>query len=253
MNWNQFVEASRSFFDTNRGCPMFQLIEVVDELYRVAYTKDPFPTTGIEINDFFRMCFLICHRSLLSAAMCTGSGLPEDGAAITRRALEAAKACLASKAHPDNFQAWKAIEVRKGRWKSRAKGDKPRGSVTLRYKHVSAEPLYQDLQWVIGSLSDFMVHFTPEHVGQYEWEQIRQRDGTTETSFGLDEDAVAKEFLMIAGQHRLIMRVFDHCLDGKLLQEPAVRELARRVLDLYKELLRREGFTEEATTAGKSW
>jgi len=51
---------------------MFQLTEVVDELYRVAYSKGPFPATGIEINDFFRMCFLICHRSLLSAAMCTG-------------------------------------------------------------------------------------------------------------------------------------------------------------------------------------
>ncbi len=83
--------------------------------------------------------------------------------------------------------------------------------------------------------------------------QIPQPDGTTETSFGLDEDAVAKEFLMMAGQHRLIMRVFDHCLDGKLLQEPAVRELAQRVLGLYKDLLRREGFTEEATTAGERW
>ena len=85
--WQTFVESSRSFFDANRGCRMFQFIETLDELYRTALAKAPFPKTGIEKNDFFYMSFVICHRALLSAAMCTGSGLPEDGAAITRRAL----------------------------------------------------------------------------------------------------------------------------------------------------------------------
>ncbi len=121
------------------------------------------------------------------------------------------------------------------------------------YNGVAADPLYQELKAVIGVLSDFTVHFTPEHVGQYEWEHTSRRDGTTNISIGMKEDAVAKELLMMAGQHRLIMRVFDRCLDGKFLKPPKVKQVAQQALDVYKDILRREGFTEEATTAGENW
>jgi hypothetical protein len=125
--------------------------------------------------------------------------------------------------------------------------------VNPQYKGVLAEPLYQDLQAVIGTLSDFAVHFTPEHLLGYEWEQASRPDGGTDNSFRVDEDRVSKEFLMLAGQHRLIHRVFDRCLDGKLLGHPEVNQFAQRAMDLYKELLRREGLTEEATTVGETW
>lgn len=232
---------------------MFQIIQTLDELYREAHAKAPFPKAGLEKNDFFHMCFLICHRALLSAATSTGSGLPEDGAAITRRALEAAKVCLEVKADPDNFDVWKAIEVRKGRWEVRGTGVRPKGGVNPHYKGTPAEPLYEDLKTVIGVLSDFAVHFTPELVAGYEWEQIRNMDGTVDMAFGVNEDAVAKELLMIAGQHRLIIRVFDHCLDGKLLGSPEVKQVSQRAMDIYKDLLRREGFIEESATVGESW
>lgn len=67
-NWQAFVESGRTFFDANRGCPMYQLIETLDELYGLAYRNAPFPKTGREEDDFLHMCFMICHRALLSAA-----------------------------------------------------------------------------------------------------------------------------------------------------------------------------------------
>ena len=252
-SWKTFVEAGRRFFDANQGCPMFQLIETLDELYRLAYLKAPFPTTCREEDDFFHMCFMICHRALLAAATSAGSGRPEDAHAITRRALEAAKTALAMKADPENFKVWRAIDVRTDRWTARAQGGKPKGPVNLQYEGLSALPLYQDLQAVIGTLSDFSVHFTPEHVGQYRWEQTSRPDGGTDRSFGVDADAVAKEMLMLADQHRLIIRVFDHCLDGRLLKHSDVKQVAQQALNLYKEMLRREGFTDEATAAGENW
>lgn len=162
--WKRFVERSRAFFDANWGCPAFQLIEMLDEMYRTANAVVAFPGSGIERDNLFRMAFLICHRALLVAATNAGSGLPEDGAAATRRALEAAQICLAVKADPDNFMKWRATEKRMERWKSRGKGERPKGAVSPEYTEVSKEPLYENLKHVIGVLSDFTVHFTPEHV-----------------------------------------------------------------------------------------
>ncbi len=252
VNWKTFVEAGRTFFEANRGCPMYQLVDHLDELYRLAYLKAPFPKTGGEQDNFLHMCFLICHRALLSAATVLSSGQPEDGPAITRRAIEAAKVCLAVKADASNFEEWKNIETRKTRWESRSNGEKPK-TFTPAYKATFTEPLYADLQSVIGTLSDFSVHFTPEHLLGYEWAQTSRLDGGTDNSFGVTEDRVQQEFLMLADQHRLILRVFDRCLDGKLFDHPDIKQRAQLAMTLYKELLQQEGFTEEATAVGETW
>jgi len=252
--WQTFIEESRKFFDANRGCPMFKLIETLDELYRAVHEKAPFPATGAEKDDFTHMCFLICHRALLSAAMSTGSGLPEDAQAVTRRALEAAKVTFAIKVDPENFEIWKATEVRKSRWEARAQGiGTHRRPVNTQYKGVSGQPLYEDLQTVIAVLSDYTVHFTPEHVHGYEWEQTSHPDGTSSMAFGVKEDTVATELLMIVDQHRLILRIFDHCLDEQLYKDAQVKQIAQKAFDQYKDLLQREGLTEEATTIGAAW
>src|SRR4051794_22581367 len=65
--WQTFVEETRKFFEANRGCPLFRLIETVDELYRVAQSRAPFPKRDLEKDHLLRMCFLVCHRALLSA------------------------------------------------------------------------------------------------------------------------------------------------------------------------------------------
>jgi hypothetical protein len=70
----------------------------------------------------------------------------------------------------------------------------------------------------------------------------------------VDEDAVPKELLMLAGQHRLILRVFDRCLDEKLYSDGFVQAIAQRALVQYKSLLVREDFTEEEVKdAGEVW
>src|SRR5215470_4964918 len=137
-DWETFVLSSRSLFDANRGNPLFQLVQTLDELYRVVHANGPFPRTGAERDDFFRKCFVLCHWAMLAAATNTASGLPKIGPAITRRALEAAKVCLAIKAHPDNFDEWKAFEQRSARWSARASGKKLKGPpVSPRYRNVS--------------------------------------------------------------------------------------------------------------------
>ena len=252
--WQTFVEESRKFFDANRGCPIFGLIETLDELYRAAHDSGPFPKTDSEKDNLLQMCFFICHRALLSAATSTGSGLPEDGAAITRRALEAAKVALAVAVDAGNLEEWRALGTRKGRWEDRGKGVRPKGGpVNPQYKGLATEPLHEDLMNVIAVLSDSTVHFTPEHVLGYEWVRMTNSDGTTYMAFGIDEDAVAKGLLLLVDQHRLILRVFDRCLDGKLYSEEAVQAVAQRAFVQYKELLIREGFTEEVKTVGDVW
>lgn len=233
---------------------MFGLIASVDDLYRVAQAKAPFPKTGTERDNLLQMCFSICHRALLSAATSIGSGLPEDGAAITRRALEGAKVALAISVDAGNLKEWRALAKRMGRWQNRSKGVKPNGGpVNPQYKGLTVEPLYEDLQTVIAVLSDFTVHFTPEHVLGYEWERMTNKDRTTNLAFGVDEDAFPKGLLMLADQHRLILRVFDRCLDGKLYGDAAVRAIAQRAFTQYKDLLVKEGFTEEVQTVGDVW
>jgi hypothetical protein len=255
MNWKTFVESGRAFFDANIGSPLFQLIELLDDLYRVTYRTPPFPDIGKESDDFFHMCYLLCHRALLSAATVAGSGCPEDGPAITRRALEAAKVALAVKADPNNFEVWKATKVRRRRWDARARDQAPNRRVAFQYNRIATEPLYADLQAVIGALSDFAVHLTPEHVACYEWEweQTCLPGQKPVISFGVDQDAVSMELLMIAGNHRLIMHVFNRCFDGNLLDGGEAVSIANKTLTFYKDLLGKQGYTEEARTAGEYW
>jgi hypothetical protein len=255
-DWETFVYSSRSFFDANRGSPLFRLIETLDDLYWVVHANGPFPKTGVERDDFLHKCFVICHWAMLAAATNTASGLPEDGPAITRRALEAAKVCLAIKAHPDNFDEWKAFEQRSARWSARASGDKPKGPpVSPRYKHVSSHPFYQEIQGLIGVLSDAAVHFTPEYFGGYIWQQTSNsnRDGTVDISFSVGENAVAYRCFQLIDQYLFIVRVFDHCLDGKLFANTNVRRSALKVIERLKELLVLEGLTEQARLVERGW
>lgn len=253
-DWETFVSSSRSFFDANRESPLFELIRSLDKLYQAAHASDAFPKTGAERQEFLRKCFALCHWSMLAAATNTGSGLPEDGPSITRRALEAAKVCVAIKADPTNFEEWRASEQRSARWSARAAGHKPKGPpVSPQYKNVSANPFYQEIQALIGVLSDAAVHFTPEHFGLYVWEQTLNQDGTADISLSIGDNAVAYRLFELIDQHLFIIRVFDHCLDGKLFTHGDVVRSARKVTDRLQELLVREGLPEQARLVERRW
>ena len=88
-SWMPFVENCWKFFDDGKTNSLYPLIEAIDDLYRPAPEKSPFLPPGApgdEQTRIFAQCFFVCHRTFLSAAMATGSGLPEDGEAITATA-----------------------------------------------------------------------------------------------------------------------------------------------------------------------
>jgi hypothetical protein len=166
MNWTSFVENCRKFFEDGKTNSLHPLMGAIDDLYRLAPERSPFLSGAPdELARIFAKCFFVCHRTFLSAATAAGSGLPEDGEAITRRALEAAKTCLAINAGPANLEVWISAEKRRDRWEQRARGEVPK-TLNLRYSSncVKAEPLYEELQAEIGSLSD---NFRALHAGVF--------------------------------------------------------------------------------------
>jgi hypothetical protein len=118
---------------------------------------------------------------------------------------------------------------------------------------VSEDPFYREIQGIIGVLSDAAVHFTPEHLGGYEWEQISQLDGTVAITFGLSENTVLYRFFQLVSQHLLIIRVFDRCLDGQLFEDAEVKGVTRQVVDQLARLNRQEGLAETAAMVEREW
>lgn len=230
MEWDSFVEGCRKFFDEGRKGSLFPLVEAMDRVYQIAPVKSPFlrSRANDQATDSFNRCFFTCHRTFLSSAMAIASGLPEDGEAITRRALEIAKTCFAIKVDPENGNIWRSDEARLQRWRQRGHGEKPKPLRTP-YEKVRTEPLYQELETEIGTLSDFAVHFTPEYFSRYTWEETPRPDGGSDVSFGLREGAIELAFLMLIKHHELVIRVFDYCQDGRMLQHPEIREALGRV------------------------
>lgn len=149
------------------------------------------------------------------------SSLPEDGEAITRRALEAAKTCVAVKANPANYGEWLKAAQRFKRWESRASGEIPK-NLQLNFADVKGVPIYSDLMAEIGQLSDFAVHFTPEYFWRYTWEETERPGGGSDFSFGLVPGAIELALLMLCRHHHIIIRAFDYCQDGNMLQNTSV-------------------------------
>ncbi len=238
LEWNAFVESCHTYFEGRRQNSLFPLVEAIDGLYQLAPEKAPFPRSAAneQSSDSFHQCFFVCHKAFLSAAMMTAMALPEDGEGITRRALEAAKTCLAIKLDPANGEIWNAFQKRVTRWRERHQGKVPK-TLALQYNKVQAEPLYQELQGEIGSLSDFGVHFTPEFFGRYVWEEQRRPEGGNEYSFGLVAGEVEIGFLRLSKHHELIFRVFDRCQDGRMLSHPEVRAALDHVCSLHNHFL----------------
>jgi len=237
MSWMPFVENCRKFFEEGKSNSLFPLMEAIDDLYRLAPAKSPFLPPGAPGDEqarIFAQSFFVCHRTFLSAAMATGSGLPEDGEAITRRALEAAKTCLAIKADSTNLEAWLSAEKRRARWEQRAKGEVPKNLSVQFSASVKSEPLYEELQAEIGTVSDLGVHFTPEYFQRYSWEETALPGGGRDFSFGLNVGAIEFAFLMLSKHYELIFRVFDRCEDGRMLQHPEVAKAHRYVHYLHE-------------------
>jgi hypothetical protein len=122
MSFDSYLAPQQSNVDQVRQLPHFtQLAEPVHALY--ARSAGLVPKTADAI---FGRLFLLSHRNLLSAATLVLRKLPDDAAAVTRRALETARIALAIKYDPTNLQRWLSLEQRMARWDRRQKGEKRR-------------------------------------------------------------------------------------------------------------------------------
>ena len=65
-----------------------------------------------QIPVLYSKFLMICHKSMLAAAVIIGEDQPEDSYAITRRAVECAQVALASKIEPNSLKTWLSQESR---------------------------------------------------------------------------------------------------------------------------------------------
>jgi hypothetical protein len=163
---DSYIQAQRNNLDIGRQIPLFrELIGDADRAYRAVVDAHPENASPI-----FGQFILICHRSLLSAATLTAQSQPDDGAAITRRAVEVARTALAIKLNDQNAGQWLSFQERHERWLKRQQNERPR-TFQVHFQSIKGEPLIDDLDDMLGVLSDSAVHFTPEYYITLDWEE----------------------------------------------------------------------------------
>ncbi|MBI3684106.1 MAG: hypothetical protein HY235_27350 [Acidobacteria bacterium] len=244
---DQYVRARKDKFD--RGCQgeiFRELVGTLDQAYRTIIDRHNPDTPQI-----FGRLLLICHKSMLAAATLIAQSQPDDSVGITRRAVEAAKVALAVKLNDDNAQQWVSFQERHDRWIRRQQNEKP-GPFHPQYKDLKGDPVVEELDRFLGSLSDAYVHFTPEYYSSLDWEEHRKPDGDGAiflNYFHRDAREVERHFNMLAAVHGVILKAFDRCFDGGISSDPemfaTVNEFwksAKRVNDGYQ---RRYGIAPE--------
>jgi hypothetical protein len=166
----------------------------------------------------FGRATLLCHKAFLSAAVTIARLHPDDAAAPTRRAVEAAQVCLAIKADPDNLERWKNAEHRLARWAARHEGRDP-GRLKRAVKWPKDHPLFEALDRTLGTLSDLYVHFTPEYVYGQAWEHDEAAGELVNVKLAFQEKNVGRalgQLVNLARIHLHIHSVLDTCLDCRL-------------------------------------
>jgi hypothetical protein len=196
---------------------MTELIRSLDAAYR-AITQSP-PRGPLVFGRFL----LICHKSMLSAAVLISQRQPEDSVGVTRRAVEAARLALAIKLNDSNASEWLSYQERHDRWLKRQQGEKPK-PFRIEFAGVKGDALMDELDRWLGILSDAYVHFTPEFYDSLDWdERIRQPEGDGEIFlhyFHRDEREIERHFNTLAAVHGSILKVFDRCFDGGISGDP---------------------------------
>ncbi len=181
---------------------------------------------GIPRIALFGRFILVCDKAMRSASLLIMGRQPEDSAAITRRALEAAKTALAIKLNNVNAVNWLRYEDRKKRWDARLSKEKPK-FLKITYENLKGDPLIDQIDELIAVLSDSSVHFTPEFYDALDWEAHGNADGVGMqiflNYFQPDDREIERHYLQLASAHGLIWKAFDRCLDGRLTSDDEVR------------------------------
>src|ERR1700730_16831709 len=109
----------------SQNLPYFsELVPRLDALYECSLKL--LPIANSEVSAALNQFLLLSHKGFLSAAVTIGRRHPDDAAAITRRAIEAARLAMAIKHDPANLERWKDYEVRLARWADRRAGKIPK-------------------------------------------------------------------------------------------------------------------------------
>jgi hypothetical protein len=234
VSFDAYLTAQQRNLDQIRLLPNFTgLVLPVHDLYERAVTLVPRTAPRL-----FGRLLLLSHRNLLSAATLALRALPDDAAAVLRRAVEAARTGLALKYDRDNLGRWLAYDERMERWKQRQQGAKPR-SFQSRLTYPPAHPLCEELGRLFGILSDGAVHFTPEFLSQQEWRVDEGADARTIwlSYFVRDQSSIEQGLNAIASAHLLCLAAFDECYDGAFSRNPAWGAARARVQEVGQRLV----------------
>lgn len=186
--------------------PLFtELVSSIDTAYQSILAADA------KHSLLYYQFLFICHKSLLSAAVCLAQGQPEDSLSISRRAIECAKVALAIKLDKDSADKWLSFQERHERWVRRGEGEKPQRLI-ISYPALKGNLLAEQLNCQLGILSDEGVHFTPEFFGNLYWVVQREPSGDGEIRlnyFHNEDKLIESNVISLAAIHGLILKVFD--------------------------------------------
>jgi hypothetical protein len=212
---DRFIAGQRRNLDQLRQTQLFQdLIDSLDRAYRSVIEMVPELGPPIIYGRFV----LVCHKSMLSAATLIGQGQPEDAGGVTRRAVEAARVALAIKLNDENAAQWVAYEDRHDRWLRRLQNERPR-SFRVEFRDIRGHAVIERLDTHLGTLSDGVVHFTPEFYIGLDWE-VREAAGSAAeiylNYFQRDNRAIELALISLSAMHLTILEAFDACYDSRL-------------------------------------
>ena len=208
------------------------VVAAIDATYQAIRTKNQGVSNGLA-----RMVST-CHQSFYSAASCIARGVPLDGAAVSRRAVEVARTALAIKLDPKNADRWISFEKRMHRWRLRQNYEKP-PSLAIKYEALNGDPLAEALQQESGMLSDGAVHFTPEYLSRLDFQERKRGTEIHSEYLESDDKEIARDLKMLAAVHLLILQAFDRCAGGGLSRSPEFVEGLRDIAETAKVLFDR--------------
>jgi hypothetical protein len=228
MSIDDYIHAQKGNLESIKNLQHFSALgSLVDQLYNQAAKLVPQNT-----SPRYGRSLLLCHRSFLSAITLIGQAQPEDAAPITRRAIEAARICLALKFNHRNLEKWLDFENRMKRWKTRGEGSKPPSFHPPRLDFPRNHEVLDELTTHLGMLSDSYVHFTPEFEESQDWRILPEAHFVSVylNYFISDQRTIERELLILAKIHGYILGVIDECLDWAFRQNEQWRILMKSLI-----------------------
>jgi hypothetical protein len=217
MSFKEYIEAQRHNYQEVEKLPHFNiLVGQIENIYN--HTIKIFPS-NVPVR-FIRF-LLLFHKSFISAATLIAQCQPDDAAPITRRAIEIARICLASKYDGDNYEKWLSYEKRYERWQKREQNEKPPYLPTIKLNLPDNHPIFEDLMLELGILSDAFVHFTPEYFSSLNWKDDTESEPPTInlSYFISDQKILKRELLIFVGCHAKFLQIIDECIDRYLYKQ----------------------------------